>query len=74
MGSRTYIYDLFTTVLHEGTLTTGHYTNYSKYRDQWYFYDDDKVRPVSTREAMCGNAYQLCYRRRRLNNLPPAEN
>ncbi len=29
-----YTYDLFTTVVHEGTLSTGHYTNYSKWRDQ----------------------------------------
>lgn len=63
------MYDLFTSVVHEGTLTTGHYTNYSKFRDQWYLYDDDKVRPVSAREALNGNAYQLCYRRRRLHNL-----
>ncbi|KDN41144.1 cysteine proteinase [Tilletiaria anomala UBC 951] len=65
-----YMYDLFTTVVHEGTLSTGHYTNYSKWRGQWYFFDDDKVQMASEKAALNGGAYQLCYKRRALFNLP----
>lgn len=65
-----YVYELFTTVVHEGSLTTGHYTNYSKWRDQWYFFDDDKVHLANEKAALNPGAYQLCYRRRDLFNLP----
>lgn len=65
-----YAYDLFTVVVHEGTLTSGHYTNYSKWRGLWYRYDDDKVTRVSTHQVLEARAYQLFYLRRRLWNQP----
>lgn len=65
-----YAYDLFTVVVHEGTLTSGHYTNFSKWRDAWYRYDDDKVTRASIAQVLEARAYQLFYLRRRLRNQP----
>lgn len=64
----TYLYDLFTVVVHEGTLTTGHYTNFSKWKQQWYRFDDDKVTHASLAQVLNAKAYQLFYVRRSLYN------
>lgn len=66
---RAYLYDLFTVVVHEGTMNTGHYTNYAKWRGSWYRFDDDKVAPTSEAVVLQARAYQLCYRRRVLRNV-----
>ena len=63
-----YTYDLLTVVVHEGTLTSGHYTNFSRWRGQWYRYDDDKVTRVSASQVLDARASQLFYLRRRLYN------
>lgn len=64
-----YLYDLFTVVVHEGSMNTGHYTNYCKWRGNWYRFDDDKVQPTSEAHVLQARAYQLCYRRRVLKNI-----
>ncbi|EPQ27415.1 uncharacterized protein PFL1_04953 [Pseudozyma flocculosa PF-1] len=64
-----YLYDLFTVVVHVGSMNTGHYTNFSKWRDQWYRFDDDKVTPAKVSDVLSARAYQLCYQRRSLKNL-----
>lgn len=64
-----YLYDLFTVVVHEGSMNTGHYTNYCKWRGSWYRFDDDKVHPTSEAHVLQARAYQLCYRRRLLKNV-----
>lgn len=75
-----HVYDLFTVVVHDGTLTSGHYINYSRWRDavrflvalfadaQWYRYDDDKITRVNVSQVMDAKAYQLFYVRRALHN------
>lgn len=63
-----YVYDLFTVVVHEGSLTSGHYTNYSRWKQQWYRFDDDKVTPASVAQVLNAKAYQLFYLRRSLYN------
>ncbi|PWZ00966.1 cysteine proteinase, partial [Testicularia cyperi] len=65
-----YLYDLFTVVIHEGSMNTGHYTNYARWRDSWYRFDDDKVHPATEETVLnAKGAYQLCYRRRLLRNI-----
>ncbi|WFD36812.1 ubiquitinyl hydrolase 1 [Malassezia cuniculi] len=63
-----YLYDLFTVIVHEGTLASGHYTNFSRWRGRWYRYDDDKVAPVPLSQVLDARAYQLFYIRRGLRN------
>lgn len=70
MDPLAYVYDLLTVVVHEGSLTSGHYTNYSKWRGQWYRFDDDKVTRVSLQQVLEARAYQLFYLRKRLRNNP----
>ncbi|KAJ1033658.1 hypothetical protein NDA13_001644 [Ustilago tritici] len=64
-----YLYDLFTVIVHEGSMNTGHYTNFSKWRGSWYKFDDDKVTPTTEGVVLGARAYQLCYRRRVLKNV-----
>ncbi|WFD29785.1 ubiquitinyl hydrolase 1 [Malassezia sp. CBS 17886] len=63
-------YDLFTVVVHEGTMTSGHYTNFSKWKNetQWFRFDDDKVAKVHVAQVLGARAYQLFYVRRTLWN------
>ncbi|WFC98144.1 hypothetical protein MYAM1_000868 [Malassezia yamatoensis] len=63
-----YLYDLFTVVIHEGTLSSGHYTNFSRWKNQWYRFDDDKVSPATISQVLSAKAYQLFYLRRALYN------
>lgn len=65
-----YVYDLFTVVVHEGTLHSGHYTNFSKWHNGWYRFDDDKVSKASVAQVLDAKAYQLFYLRRRLWTQP----
>ncbi|PKI82969.1 ubiquitinyl hydrolase 1 [Malassezia vespertilionis] len=63
-----FVYDLFTVVVHEGTLSSGHYTNYSRWKQQWYRFDDDKVAPATIAQVLQARAYQLFYVRQSLHN------
>lgn len=69
MCYRAYLYDLFTVVVHEGSMNTGHYTNFSKWRGSWYRFDDDKVHATSEAQVLQARAYQLCYKRKLLKNI-----
>lgn len=64
-----HLYDLFTVVVHEGKLNTGHYYCYFKWRDQWYIANDDNVHPAKLQDVLSCKAYQLCYKRRMLQNV-----
>jgi len=35
-------YELFAVINHEGHLDNGHYTNYARFKDEWFKFDDDK--------------------------------
>lgn len=37
-----YEYELFTVINHEGQIDNGHYTNYARFKDEWFKFDDDK--------------------------------
>eukprot|EP00941_MAST-03F_sp_MAST-3F-sp1_P001377 g1377.t1 len=69
------IYDLYGVVNHYGRLSGGHYTSYCLHGDrtsidkndateEWYEFDDDRVRKIEEEEVQSQNAYMLFYRRR----------
>lgn len=64
-----YIHDLFTVIVHEGKLNTGHYYCYFRWRDAWYLANDDSVRLAKLQDVLACKAYQLCYLRRGLQNV-----
>ena len=66
-----YLYDLFTVVVHEGKLNTGHYYCYFRWRDTWYLANDDSLRSAKLHDVLSCRAYQLCYLRRGLQNVRP---
>lgn len=37
-----YEYELFAVINHEGQIDNGHYTNYARFKDEWFKFDDDK--------------------------------
>ncbi|KAI9921428.1 hypothetical protein PsorP6_000849 [Peronosclerospora sorghi] len=58
-------YDLYGVVNHQGALGGGHYTAYAKnfVDDQWYYYDDERVRVVEEQQVVSPSAYLLFYLR-----------
>lgn len=58
-------YDLYGVVNHQGALGGGHYTAYAKnfVDDQWYYYDDERVRVVEESRVVSPSAYLLFYLR-----------
>lgn len=66
---RAHLYDLFNVVVHEGKLNTGHYYCYFRWRDAWYLANDDNVQPAKLQDVLSCKAYQLCYKRRNLQNV-----
>jgi ubiquitin carboxyl-terminal hydrolase 22/27/51 len=61
-----YEYELFAVINHEGQLNNGHYTNYARYQDQWYRFDDDKVTLSSLGACLNSSAYMCFYVKRHL--------
>lgn len=35
-------YELFAVINHEGQIDNGHYTNYARFKDEWFKFDDDR--------------------------------
>ncbi|KAF9519687.1 hypothetical protein BS47DRAFT_1288052, partial [Hydnum rufescens UP504] len=71
LGPQTqYEYELFAVVNHEGQLDTGHYTNFARYQDEWYKFDDDKVIPSTLGEALRSRAYMCFYVKKHLDYKP----
>jgi ubiquitin carboxyl-terminal hydrolase 31 len=60
------LYDLVAVCNHIGHMTGGHYTAYCKnpLKQQWYEFDDNKIRAMSASDVVCNNAYLLFYQRR----------
>lgn len=48
-------YKLFATCIHSGSQNGGHYSAFTKHRDQWYFKDDDAVSKVDSYPKTCGH-------------------
>lgn len=57
-------YDLYGVINHTGSLDTGHYTVYIKYRDEWYLFDDQAVYQVKEDKVLYGDAYMVFYAQR----------
>ncbi|CAI5715670.1 unnamed protein product [Peronospora destructor] len=58
-------YNLYGVINHQGALGGGHYTAYAKnfVDDQWYYYDDERVRVVEEQQVVSPSAYLLFYLR-----------
>ncbi|KZS92407.1 cysteine proteinase [Sistotremastrum niveocremeum HHB9708] len=65
-----YDYDLFCVVNHEGAMDNGHYTNFARFEDEWYRFDDDKVTHAKLSQVLASNAYMLFYVKRQLDYHP----
>jgi len=65
-----YEYDLFAVINHEGQIDNGHYTNFARFQDEWYRFDDDKVMPSSLGECLSSPAYMCFYAKRHLDYKP----
>ncbi|KAK7466220.1 hypothetical protein VKT23_004942 [Stygiomarasmius scandens] len=55
-----YEYDLFAVINHEGDMNNGHYTNFARFGNEWYRFDDDKV-THSTLEACLKSSPYMCF-------------
>ena len=54
-------YSLYGIVCHSGTISSGHYTSYCKYKDQWRCFDDEITAEVSWEQVKVQEAYILLY-------------
>ena len=64
------VYDLWAVCNHTGTASFGHYYAYCCERTsdscQWFEYNDERVREITTEDVQSPNAYILFYRRREM--------
>lgn len=65
-----YEYDLFAVINHEGQIDNGHYTNYARFQDEWYRFDDDKVTNSNLGACLNSPAYMCFYVKRHLDYKP----
>ncbi|GMF23545.1 unnamed protein product [Phytophthora lilii] len=64
-------YNLYGVVNHQGALGGGHYTAYARnfVDDQWYYYDDERVRVVEEQQVVSPSAYLLFYLRSDMDDV-----
>ncbi|KAF5326836.1 hypothetical protein D9619_004989 [Psilocybe cf. subviscida] len=65
-----YDYDLFAVINHEGQIDNGHYTNFARFQDEWYRFDDDKVTHSTLGACLSSAAYMCFYVKRHLDYKP----
>ncbi|KAH8100805.1 cysteine proteinase [Cristinia sonorae] len=65
-----YDYELFSVVCHDGQIDNGHYTCFTRYQDEWYHFDDDKVTHSSLGRCLKSQAYMCFYVKRHLDYKP----
>lgn len=58
-----YVYNLSCIINHHGIMEGGHYTNYSRINNKWYFINDDSVNKINESEINTNYAYVLLYER-----------
>ncbi|KAF5099814.1 hypothetical protein DV451_002827 [Geotrichum candidum] len=65
------VYDLFAVDNHYGGLGGGHYTAFAKnfIDNEWYYFDDSRVRKADPEDSITSAAYLLFYRRRSTDPL-----
>ncbi|CAD8082977.1 unnamed protein product [Paramecium primaurelia] len=60
-------YQLYGVVVHQGTMTGGHYVSYVKHKennqDHWFYFSDSNFKEVSLKQALSNQAYILFYER-----------
>lgn len=54
-------YKLMSVVAHVGSLDSGHYTSYVRFRDDWFFIDDAQVTLTTEEAVLAAPAYMLFY-------------
>ncbi|KAF8230589.1 cysteine proteinase [Tricholoma matsutake] len=62
-----YEYDLFAVINHEGKMNNGHYTNFARFQDEWYRFDDDKVTTSNLGACLNSSTYMCFYVKRHLD-------
>ncbi|CAF1080933.1 unnamed protein product [Adineta ricciae] len=64
--AQSWLYTLVAVVVHEGTLTSGHYTAFARHLDNecWHHFNDEDVSPASSKKVLTSDAYILVYERR----------
>lgn len=65
-----YEYDLFAVINHEGQMDNGHYTNFARFQDEWYRFDDEKVTLANLGTCLNSTAYMCFYVKRHLDYKP----
>lgn len=65
-----YEYDLFAVICHEGQIDNGHYTNFARFQDEWYRFDDEKVTPATLTQCLKSSAYMCFYVKKHLDYKP----
>ncbi|CAI2368792.1 unnamed protein product [Moneuplotes crassus] len=55
-------YSLFSSILHSGSLTSGHYTSICKRGSNWFEFNDCSFKLISNSEVKTPNAYILFYK------------
>lgn len=66
-NKNSYVYDLMGICNHSGNIHGGHYTCYSKTRNNWYLYNDSGTSLVKdTSKLISNNAYCLFYRKKNI--------
>lgn len=55
-------FELYAIVNHYGSMGIGHYTAYVKVNEDWYEFDDSKVRRINRKSLISAAAYILFYR------------
>ena len=57
------LYELYSVIIHEGSINAGHYYSYCKYEDSWYEFNDSKVNIIHKNSVLCNkDAYILFYK------------
>lgn len=54
-------YYLTSVIVHLGTLQGGHYISYCRHKDQWFRFDDERVKPVCKAAVLAQEPYLLFY-------------
>ena len=61
IDNKIHTYSLYGIVCHSGSMSSGHYTSYCKYKDQWRCFDDEITAEVSWEQVKVQEAYILLY-------------
>ncbi|KAL1932778.1 hypothetical protein VTP01DRAFT_8456 [Rhizomucor pusillus] len=61
------LYTLFAVINHQGKMDTGHYTMYTKSRDEWFRFDDHNVTMAFQKDVLDSRAYMCFYIKKSLD-------